>query len=280
VKERSVPIRPGILEHLLRGDISAFEFGIYVIVHLQVTYSTGIWRGSAPRILNSAPRGARLREIQRALEHLTQLGLLKHFHKHGQRGNFPFLINKFTVRCGALKGMRLNAEKSQSWHCPVYEPCADGDTDVRTHDAPIQEVRGKKKEQRQNLAAKTTPPPDVRFQLIIDAYYQNMRNTGIEPSCDQSDFGRLRSWLKVNPNRSLESVLGSLRHACDSTDPYPLKPGFRLREFLQHEAKYQCGPLLKGCGPKPVQPLHHASMPRNDLSPAGEQKLQEYGVAR
>ena len=55
VKERFVPIRCGIAEHLLRGDISAFEFGVYVIVHLQADYSTGIWRGSAPRILNSAP---------------------------------------------------------------------------------------------------------------------------------------------------------------------------------------------------------------------------------
>jgi len=64
VKERSVPIRLGIAEYLLRGDVSVFEFGVYVIVHLQADYCHGIWRGSAPRILNSAPRGAKLREVR------------------------------------------------------------------------------------------------------------------------------------------------------------------------------------------------------------------------
>jgi hypothetical protein len=144
VKERYIPIRLGIAERLLRGDISAFEFGVYVIVHLQADYRTGIWQGSAPRILNSAPRGAKLREIQRALEHLTELGLLRHYHKHGQRGNFPFLINTFTVRSGALTGMRLSAGKSESWRTPVYESCADDDAEGDAQNAPNQEVRSKK----------------------------------------------------------------------------------------------------------------------------------------
>jgi hypothetical protein len=72
VKERFVPMRIGIAEHLLRGDISAFESGIYVIVQIQADYSTGIWRDSAPHVLNSAPEGAELREIQGALTHLTE----------------------------------------------------------------------------------------------------------------------------------------------------------------------------------------------------------------
>ena len=163
MKETYVPIRPGILEHLLRGDISAFEFGVYVMVHLQADYGTGIWRGSAPRILNSAPRGAKLREVQRALEHLSELGLLKHFHRHGQRGNFPFLINKFTVRSGALKGQRLNAEKSNSWQRPHYESCADVDADddahVRAQDAPIQEGRRKKEEKSPRRNPRRQPTP-------------------------------------------------------------------------------------------------------------------------
>lgn len=243
MREHYVPIRPGILEHLLRGDISAFEFGVYVIIHLQADYASGIWRGSAPRILNSAPRGAKLRDVQRAIEHLTNLGLLKHFHRHGQRGNFAFLINKFTVRSGALTGMRLNAAKSDSWKHPVYERCADGDADDDAQDAPIQEVRSKKKEKNKTPAAKSAADP--RFQRIVDSYYQGLRVLGIEPNSDASDFGALAAWLKRNPRRALDGILSSLRHAFDSTDAYPLKPGFRLREFLQHESKYQKGPLLK-----------------------------------
>jgi hypothetical protein len=164
--ERYVPIRPGIAEHLLRGDVSAFEFGVYVIVHLQADYRTGIWRGSAPRILNSAPKGAKLREVQRALENLAEMGLLKHFHQHGQRGNFPFLINKFTVRDGALKGKRLNADKSACWKSPVYEPCAEDDADTdaddraddRAQDAPIQEVRIKELRSKKEKETKNQNP--------------------------------------------------------------------------------------------------------------------------
>jgi hypothetical protein len=143
MKERYVPIRPGIMEHLLRGDISAFEFGVYVMVHLQADFSTGVWRGSAPRILNSAPRGADLRRVQRAIEHLAEIGWLKPFTSQGKRGNYPVLINKFTVRSGALTGMRLNAFKSLSWRSPVYESCAESDAEGVAQDAPIQEVRSK-----------------------------------------------------------------------------------------------------------------------------------------
>src|ERR1700756_3227779 len=107
--ENYVPIRTGILDHLVRGDISLYELGVYVLIHLQADYSTGVWRGSAPRILANAPRGAELRDIQRAIKHLEDVGYLRSFRKHGQRGNCPYLIDKFTARCGALKTYRLNA---------------------------------------------------------------------------------------------------------------------------------------------------------------------------
>jgi hypothetical protein len=152
-KERYVPIRPGIMEHLLRGDISAHEFGVYVMIHLQANFSTGIWRGSAPRILNSAPRGADLRKIQRAIEHLAEIGLLKPFSVQGKRGNYPVLINKFTVRSGALKGMRLNACKSLSWQRPVYESCTDGDAEGVAEGAPSQEGRSKEGRKHRPVSA-------------------------------------------------------------------------------------------------------------------------------
>ena len=156
MKERSVPIRPGIEEHLLRGDMSLFEFGVYVTIHLQADYRTGIWRGSAPRILATAPRGASLRDVQRALEHLEELAYLRSFRKQGERGNAAYLIDKFTVRSGALKDMRLNARRSESWRSPTYEPCAlpvaeDDAVPVAlpvAEDAPSQEVRRKKQELR------------------------------------------------------------------------------------------------------------------------------------
>jgi hypothetical protein len=208
VKERYVPIRPGILEHLLRGDISAFEFGVYVIVHLQADYRTGIWRGSAPRILNSAPRGAKLREVQRALEHLTELGLLKHFHQHGQRGNFAFLINKFTVRSGALTGMRLNAAKSESWQSPAYDSCADADADDSAdgdaQDAPIQEGRSNKsKEGRKNKEAPAPPSPSVfTGQHLLVTQTQDALLGEAFPWVERAaEYRKADSWLEANPKK-------------------------------------------------------------------------------
>jgi hypothetical protein len=193
MKERYIPIRPGILEHLLRGDISAFEFGVYVIVHLQADYRTGIWRGSAPRIIAAAPRGAELRKTQRALEHLTELSLLKPFTSQGKRGNYPVLINKFTVRSGALTGMRLNACKSNSWEHPVYESCADGDAEGVAEDAPIQEVRSKEGRKPQHPASAPTAADSLEFdtkQSAFDLFWEKWPR-----KADRADARR--AWLKI-----------------------------------------------------------------------------------
>jgi hypothetical protein len=193
VKERYIPIRPGILEHLLRGDISAFEFGVYVIVHLQADYGTGIWRGSAPRVLNSAPRGADLRKIQRAIEHLAEIGLLKAFTSQGKRGNYPVLINKFTVRSGALTGMRVNASKSNSWEHPVYEFCADSDAEGVAEDAPIQEVRSKEGRKPQHPVSASPGADSLELetkQSAFDVFWERWPR-----KADKAD-GR-RAWLKI-----------------------------------------------------------------------------------
>jgi len=167
VMERSVPIRPGIEDHLVRGAISLFEFGIYVVIHIQADYRTGIWRGSAPRILATAPRGASLRQVQRALEHFESVGYLKSFRVQGARGNTPYLIDKFTVRSGALKGYRINAAKSESWQRPFYELVAE----VVTEDdaVPVAEhgalSRSKKeRSKKENPAPKPTAPSSTRFR--------------------------------------------------------------------------------------------------------------------
>src|ERR1700682_13157 len=150
MKERYVPIRPGIEEHLVRSAIGLLEFGSYALIHIQADYRTGIWRGSAPRILATAPRGASLRQVQRALEHFEEMGYLKSFRVQGARGNTPYLIDKFTVRSGALKGYRVNAAKSESWQRPFYEFVAEGVAEdvavpVAQHDALS---RSKKKDVR------------------------------------------------------------------------------------------------------------------------------------
>jgi len=250
MKERYVPIRPGILEHLLRGDISAFEFGVYVIIHLQADYSSGIWCGSAPRILNSAPRGAKLREVQRAIEHLCDLGLLRHFHQHGQRGNFPFLINKYTVRSGALTGMRLNALKSESCAAPVYESCADDDADddahVRAQDAPIQEVRSKKEEGRKKPAAKTAPPPDPRHKPFFGFAYEAFRMKHLQaPTWGSQHANGLRAFLKRSPTVTLDEWKRRYEAFLASRDRFFQQQKGSLLYFAAHFDQFIDGPVLE-----------------------------------
>jgi hypothetical protein len=119
-----IQIRSGLSEHLLNGALDAFTVSVYLIILMQVDFETGVWTDSAARLLASAPRGASLRDMQRALELLEKIGFIRIFHRHGQRGNYRALINKYEPKTGALTGKRLNAAKSDDWRHPVYEVCA------------------------------------------------------------------------------------------------------------------------------------------------------------
>jgi len=231
MKETYVPIRPGILEHLLRGDISACEFGVYAIIHLQADYGSGIWRGSAARISNTAPRGAELRKIQRALEHLTDLGLLKPFHTQGVRGNYPVLINKFTVRSGALKGQRLNANLTTDWRNPAYESCAEDDA----VDAPIQEVRSKKQGGKKKIPApKPGAPADPRREVFLQfAGKEFEAKHGVKPSWAKADFVQYDSFLKHNTAMSVEEMQRRFRNYLASTEPFIVSQGGSLTYFFK-----------------------------------------------
>jgi hypothetical protein len=125
-------IRSGITDHLISSRLGFFEFGVYATIHLQANFKTGIWWGSAPRLLATAPSGTDLRKVQKALQALAEIGFLRPFHTHGARGNYPVLIDKYEIRIGALKGQRLNAARSVSWQRPFYEAGAEGDAERDT----------------------------------------------------------------------------------------------------------------------------------------------------
>ena len=149
-------IRSGIIEHLISGRLSLFDLGVYAVIHLQADFRTGIWRGSAPRIQATSPAGTSLRAVQRGLETLNEIGFLRSFHQRGLRGNYPVLIDKYDVRTGALKGMRLNAWKSESWEKPKYELVAESVAER----APSS-VSSKQESVKQQPAASSKPEDSV-----------------------------------------------------------------------------------------------------------------------
>ncbi len=139
-----VPIFTGLFEYVERGDISPLQLGVYLIIHSQTDFATGIWWGSAPKILAHAPRDNSLQSVQRAIRHLVEIGLLKHFHVRGTRGNFAHLLNKYVCRSGELTGRKLNADKSTSLDNIVYEGDAEREPLVTQRVTHLQEVRSKK----------------------------------------------------------------------------------------------------------------------------------------
>jgi hypothetical protein len=235
--------------------MSLCEFGIYAVIHIQADYRTGIWSGSAPRILATAPRGASLRQIQRALERFEELGYLKSFRVQGARGNTPYLIDKFTVRSGALKGQRLNAAKSESWQRPVYELVAEDDA-VHVAQGVAQGVaqddalsRSKKKEVRsknQSTAAKTAPPSDPRLKPFLDFAYQEFEaKHGQKPTWGGKDFKALSSVLRNNKGLGGAELERRFGNYLASTEAFTARQGDSLAYFCARTDSFLAGPILE-----------------------------------
>jgi hypothetical protein len=158
-----------------------FDLGVYTVIHLQADFKTGIWTGSAGKLLASAPRGTTLRDIQRSLESIEQKAYIKRFRTPGCRGNYRCLVNKYEPEFGALIGQRLNADASTSWQYPIYEPCTEDGTDVtlRTHggrtvdcteDAPILELRSKNEELESKTIAQNPGDRSVRNEPDLPGF--------------------------------------------------------------------------------------------------------------
>ena len=237
--------------------MSLCEFGVYALIHIQADYRTGIWRGSAPRILATAPRGASLRQVQRALEHFESMGYLKSFRVHGARGNTPYLIDKFTVRSGALKGYRVNVAKSESWRRPFYElvtevvaeddavPVAEG---VAEDDALSRSKKKEVREKNQTPAAKPTPPPDARFGPFLEFAKNSFKTKYNHPQtwdCFGKDGSELAAFLRRAPHVTLEVWQTHVLNFFDSTEEFTVKQGGSLAYFARRFDTFSSGPILE-----------------------------------
>jgi hypothetical protein len=128
---------------------------------------------------------------------------------------------------------------------------ADGDLTVEesvnqpTEESVNQPTHKKKEERKKNKRAEKQHA-DPRFQPIVDHYLKRTGEvTGTKPF-DLADGKNLRDLLARNPETPLTEITRWLDSAFNSTETYPLRPGFRMTEFCRHYSKYTRGPLLKG----------------------------------
>jgi hypothetical protein len=185
---------------------------------------------------------------------------LKSFRAQGARGNTPYLIDKFTVRSGALKGYRVNASKSESWQRPFYELVAEVVTEddavpVAEHDALS---RSKKKEVREkkNPAAKPAPLADPRFQPFLDFAFKTFEQKhGQKPTWAGRDFKSLSTMLASNKGLEPAELERRFRNYLGSTEPFTQKHGDALWYFCAHADSFLAGPIMadqrKGTNGKP-----------------------------
>ncbi len=191
------PIRNAVEEHLEKGRLTYCDFGIYVKIHLGADYKTGVWWGSAKKLLTEGPADGSLRRIRESLRRLASIIFIKPFRVRGRRGNYPVLINKFDLR-GELRGYRVNAEKTTDWRHPVLELRTDDLTDDVTessvsppHTASTNLLRSKKKEERNT-------PVQENFKLFWKEYPRKAAKPAAR-----------RAWEKIKPSE-VQAVMAGL----------------------------------------------------------------------
>jgi hypothetical protein len=116
-----IPIQVGVFEHIGDGRMTINMWAVYSVMLKEADYETGIWYGCAEKARAAWNSGMDIRTAQRAMKDLRERGYTKSFQRNGERGNYPVLINKYPVRFGPRKGMRLNADATIAPENPVYE---------------------------------------------------------------------------------------------------------------------------------------------------------------
>ena len=238
-------IRSGIVEHLLSSRLSLFDLGIYTVIHLQADFKTGIWRGSAPRILATAPAGTSLRAVQRGLENLAEIRFLRPFRDRGARGNYPCLVDKYDVRIGALKGLRLNAWKSESWRKPFYERDQCGVAEGVAERAPYQYPVTSNQEEGKTYRRQKPSPADPRHLVVFVACRDAFESKfGQKPTWGGKERKKLSDFLREHSSVEAEKIVRRYRNLLESTAHFHAEKRGSLFHLLSNFDVFMDGPVF------------------------------------
>jgi hypothetical protein len=124
-----VKIRRGILQHIETRNLSPSEFAALMVIILSADKASGVWFGCSLAL--SAKFGGTLsskgaKDILRSLE---TGGYVKRFRTHGQRGNYPILVNNYEITVGDLSAYLINTEGTTDWKNPAAHRVPDDVTE-------------------------------------------------------------------------------------------------------------------------------------------------------
>jgi hypothetical protein len=254
-----IPIYTGLIHgYAETAKLSAYQLGLYVTIHAQADFSTGVWMGSAARLLATVPRDNSLQACQRALRHMCELGLLKDFRATGVRGNTAYLINKFKIRSGERSGQTLNADISTLgnivYECEPPESIATlGDTvDDGSREPSDQELNATESEPSEQPhhdgdAVGDTVPATIATQGDAFSRSKKLRSkkeSNKKPLSPQKSSERevLREWAKnIILKRAPTTIRNQQAFLKTSLDEFFQNLPTEVESYLTEEAKDYVG---------------------------------------
>ena len=114
-------IRNGLNEHVKQGKLCPFDLGIYLFLHMNCDYSTGIYRGNSASVALGFDDAKLKKSVQKSLERLRSAKYINYKSGSGFRGSYDILIDKFEPSFGGRSGYRLNAWKYGDKVIPHYD---------------------------------------------------------------------------------------------------------------------------------------------------------------
>ncbi len=122
--------RMGAGDHIKSGEISFFDDGLHDFICMKAQHQVGngspvppgVWIGSARTLWFLSRRQDEERKIRRSLEKLERLGWIKRWHRQGETGDYPILINRLVVRDQDGNDFSVKAEDTKDWKHPVLVP--------------------------------------------------------------------------------------------------------------------------------------------------------------
>ena len=136
-------VRNGIMEHLYTGKITPLDFALYFVILNQCDFATGVWFGSARRLVDAVHGTISEHKARGFLRKFVKMKWLKPFkNQSAHKATVTYLVDKFEATMGRNQGDRVNASVTTDWKSPIFskrnsEPTltqSSRDSENRTHE--------------------------------------------------------------------------------------------------------------------------------------------------